>query len=48
MLQGRQSWGFGVATPKILGMGGSWTDREILIWLIMYRTTGRMFESGDF
>ena len=38
--QGRQSWGLGVATPDFGqvscgGRRGSWTSREILLYLIL-------------
>ena len=33
---GVNPWGLGVATPRYLA-GGSWTGREILLCLIMYR-----------
>jgi len=45
--QGRQFWGLEVATPTDFGQGvvvvagGSWTGREILLYLIMYRKYNR-------
>src|SRR6218665_3250513 len=45
-MQERQSWGFGIATPIFWagrGCGGSWTGREILLYLIMYRNYVRQW-----